>query len=158
MLNIHIEKVRCIQPHIAVTLGVIMVSLQDPPGYMLRNHRHWWVNSSRYHNNNQDKLLQQYQGHKQLWIALGQGEQRMGNPPWFRQEEPVKSHRRVQYQIIKHQGQFMLHQLHRWRVLGVLQIPLEQSHTHISSKNLVKFQIMTLAWILKHGSIVMRWP
>ena len=42
-------------------------------------------------------------------------------------------------------------------VPGVSQIPSEQNHIQISSKNLAKFQIMTLAWILKHGSIVMRW-
>ena len=103
------------------------------------------------------QAARQCQGHKQLWTAPGQGEQQMGNPPWFQQQELVKSHGRVPYQIIKHQGQFMLHQHHRWRVLGVLQIPSEQNHIQISSKNLVKFQIMTLAWILKHGSIVMRW-
>ena len=147
---------RCTQPHIAVTLGAIMANLQDLPGYKLRNHKHWWVNRIKHHGNNLDKLLQRYQGHKQLWTAPERGEQQMGNPPWFQQEEPVKSHGRVKYQITKHQGQFMLHQLHRWRVLGVLQIPSEQSHTQISSKSLVKFRIMTLAWILEHGSIVMR--
>ena len=65
---------------IAVTLEVIMASLQDLPGYKLRNHRHWRVNRIKHHDNNLDKLIQQYQGHKQLWIAPGQGEQQMGNP------------------------------------------------------------------------------
>ena len=148
--NTYIEKVHCIQPHIAVIRRVIMASLQDPPGYRLRNHKHWRVNRIKHHDNNLDKLPKQYQGHKQLWTVPEQGVQQMGNPPWF---QLVKSDRRVQYQITKHQGQFMLHQL-----LGVWQIPSEESHTQISSKNLAKFQIMTLAWILKHGSIVMRWP
>ena len=134
-----------------------MASLQGLRGYKLKNPGRWRVNRIKYHNNIQDKLLQQFRGLKQLWTAPGRGERQMGNPSWFQQEEPVKSHGRVQYQIIKHQGQFMLHQHHRWWVLGVLQIPLDQNHIQISSKNLAKFQIMTLAWILKHGSIVMRW-
>ena len=106
---------------------------------------------------NQDKLLQQCQGLRQLWTIPGRGEQLAGHPPWFQLREQLKTHGRVQFHIIKHQGQFRLHQPHQWRVLGVLQIPSEQSHIQISLKNLAKFQIMTLAWILKHGSIVMRW-
>ena len=39
-----------------------MASLQDLPGYKLRNHRHWRVNRIKHHDNNLDKLPSSIEG------------------------------------------------------------------------------------------------